>query len=255
MRVFAKADRTYNDFKNINIASAALGFREFGIEVIKYHNMKDIMDIHEYGDICLDGVGQVRYMYNHYDIETPDYGYPEVLKDFYGRTFWNSTLNTVYGDSKQWGILIKPVENKLFTGKVVNSLKDFVGLGNAYEDIPIICSDVVNIQAEWRGFIRYDKLIDIRPYNGDWRKSFDPKVIEEVLVKFKEWQDRPNGCSIDFGVTDKGQTIVIEVNDGYALGSYGLQPLNYAKLISARSSQLYGIKDDLITVQDIVESY
>ena len=40
-----------------------------------------------------------------------------------------------------------------------------------------------------------------------------------------------------------------------ALGCYGLQPLNYAKLISARSSQLYGIKDDLITVQDIVESY
>jgi len=51
MKVFAKMDKTYNEFKNINIASSALGFREFGIEVIKYHNMEDVMDIHEYGDI------------------------------------------------------------------------------------------------------------------------------------------------------------------------------------------------------------
>ena len=31
MRVFAKVDRTYNDFKNINIASAALGFMDYNL--------------------------------------------------------------------------------------------------------------------------------------------------------------------------------------------------------------------------------
>ena len=38
--------------------------------------------------------------------------------------------------------------------------------------------------------------------------------------------------------------ILIEVNDGYALGSYGLFYLDYAKLLSARWAELIGIQDE-----------
>lgn len=38
---------------------------------------------------------------------------------------------------------------------------------------------------------------------------------------FVGFSDAPNGYGIDFGVTDDGRTLLIEVNDGYALGSYG----------------------------------
>ncbi|WP_238996654.1 ATP-grasp domain-containing protein [Paenibacillus pinistramenti] len=48
----------------------------------------------------------------------------------------------------------------------------------------------------------------------------------------------PNGYAVDIGLTDKGETLLIEVNDGYALGQYGLNTLDYAKLLSARWSEL-----------------
>ena len=51
-------------------------------------------------------------------------------------------------------------------------------------------------------------------------------------------------CSIDIGVTDKNETIVIECNDAYALGAYGLTDVDYAKFISARWAQILH-RDDI----------
>jgi hypothetical protein len=66
-------------------------------------------------------------------------------------------------------------------------------------------------------------------------------VIENAVSEYK---NAPNGYAIDFGVTDDGRTLLIEVNDGYALGSYGLFYLDYAKLLSARWAQLTDTMDE-----------
>ncbi|SHJ63651.1 protein of unknown function [Clostridium cavendishii DSM 21758] len=67
------------------------------------------------------------------------------------------------------------------------------------------------------------------------------KIIQEVISKFTS---APNGYAIDFGLTDKGETLLIEVNDGYALGYYGLFNLEYAKLLSARWAELTNTVDE-----------
>jgi len=215
-------------------------------------HLKDIMKSHEYGDICLDGVNQVKCIYGKYSIVPPDIDYPDVLSVYYGRKFWKSTLNTIYNNRDKWNIFIKPVEDKLFTGKVIKKASDFRGMDSEFGDVDILCSDIVDIKAEWRCFIRYDKILDIRLYCGDWRYSYNPRIIEEAVKEFIYWKDRPFGCSIDFGVTSSGETIIVEVNDGYSLASYGLQTLDYARLISARNSQLYNVKDDLVSVCDVL---
>lgn len=43
--------------------------------------------------------------------------------------------------------------------------------------------------------------------------------------------------------TDDGRTLLVEVNDGYALGCYGLQHNLYAKLLAARWAELVGVPD------------
>lgn len=50
---------------------------------------------------------------------------------------------------------------------------------------------------------------------------------------------------MDFGVTEDGRTILIEVNDGYSLGAYGLEPTLYTRLLTARWAELNGT-DDII---------
>lgn len=49
---------------------------------------------------------------------------------------------------------------------------------------------------------------------------------------------------MDFGVTNTGATILVEVNDGYSLGNYGLDSLLYAKLLSARWTELTNTIDE-----------
>ena len=45
-------------------------------------------------------------------------------------------------------------------------------------------------------------------------------------------------------ITDDNRTLLIEVNDGYALGCYGLFYIDYAKLLSARWAELTGTEDE-----------
>ena len=51
-------------------------------------------------------------------------------------------------------------------------------------------------------------------------------------------------CAIDIGVTASKETILVECNDAYALGSYGLTDFKYAKFISARWSQILEREDE-----------
>lgn len=57
--------------------------------------------------------------------------------------------------------------------------------------------------------------------------------------------DAPAGCAIDMGVTSGGRTLLVEVNDGYALGCYGMDSVAYALLLAARWAELVGVEDEL----------
>ena len=58
-------------------------------------------------------------------------------------------------------------------------------------------------------------ILSVRPYKGDWHKHYDYNVIENAV---KEFSAAPAGYAIDFGITGDERTLLIEVNDGYALG-------------------------------------
>lgn len=53
----------------------------------------------------------------------------------------------------------------------------------------------------------------------------------------------PAGCALDFGITDDGQTLLIEFNDGFSLGNYGVEPTLYAILLTARWAEINGTED------------
>ncbi|MFD0696220.1 ATP-grasp domain-containing protein [Paenibacillus sp. GCM10027628] len=65
--------------------------------------------------------------------------------------------------------------------------------------------------------IQTSYVLDIRRYKGNWRVHFDYKVVENAVSQFKF---APHGYAIDFGLTDKGEMLLIKVNDWYALGNY-----------------------------------
>lgn len=251
MKVYVKCKKDRNTGIFIghseNFTKAIYGFRELGAEIIPYQMLSEVYDVVTKEDIVIDYITQCETIFKKFgydDVHVDDY--PDCLRKYLGRKIWCDTINSISSDEKKWsaGWFVKPVKSKAFTGKIIQSINDLVGCGNCDEDYEVICSEAIDIRREWRAFIYYDELYDIRPYKGDYHYTYDPKVIDQILHDFKTWKDRPVACSVDIGVTASHQTILIECNDAYSLGSYGLVDFKYAKFISARWSQIFEREDE-----------
>ena len=173
MKIWAKI-RANGEYHSPNISHAVAGFRELGAEIVKYEKIDTIYDIVTEDDIVLDYIDQCLTIFNKFGIHPHMPDYPDVLKKYLKRCIWTDTINSINSNPDKWGVFVKPVKEKAFTGKVVNEPKDFVGCGSCYENYKVYCSEVLDIKREWRGFMYYDKLIDLRPYTGDWQYNYNP---------------------------------------------------------------------------------
>ena len=238
---------------NINIANAMFGFREMGAELIPYHSLDEIYEKVERNDIVLDYLNQCNAIFHKFGVDPYLPDYPDVFRNYLGRKVWHDMINSIANDERKWsaGYFVKPVRGKVFTGKIISSISDLVGCGNWSEDYEVLVSEPLKILAEWRCFILYDRLLDVRPYGlllDDSRNGYyyhyDAAVLRRMLTTFEKWPDRPAACAMDICYTAEGKTLLVEFNDAYALGSYGLPEIYYAKMISARWSQLLQRDDE-----------
>ena len=135
----------------------------------------------------------------------------------------------------------KPVQNKLFTGMVfdlmtISSLKDLS------EDTELIIATPFRgkIQSEWRCYVHLNKILDIRNYSGDqWilpKKEYVEFVIKENYETF------PDSYTIDIGILENGSNVVIEFNDGWSTGNYGIDNSDYYKYLRSRYFQIVRAK-------------
>lgn len=235
-----------------NFAAAMYGFRELGAEIAPYHTIDEIYERVEREDIVLDYIEQCNTIFRKFGVTPSVPDYPDVLRPFLGRKMWTDTIDNISHDEAKWsaGYFVKPIKSKAFTGKIIASVADLVGCGNYSEDYEVLVSESIEILAEWRGFIRYDELLDLRPYGLLLRPKhpgyfyhYDSKVVIRMMEAFQRWEGRPAACSMDICCTSDGRTLLVECNDAYSLGSYGLPNIIYAKFIAARWAQLLGYED------------
>ena len=195
-------------------------------------------------NIAVGGIGFVKsrleYLGYLHKLQT-GFDYPTELRNYLGREIWTSTIDEV--SQTLPNIFIKPkdeIKQKFFTGLVINSSKDLIGKGIQGENYEVWCSELIHPVAEFRVFVRYGEILDVRQYNGDYTLNPDYKIIENCIQDFTS---SPRAYGIDFCVTKEGKTLLLEVNDGFSLGDYGLNFLNYAKLNYTRWSELVECKD------------
>ncbi len=239
MRVYIRT--SHNGFPETEAEYTAYqGFQALGIMPEFYTKDEDLEICSPY-DLIVGRVSTVTKKLHSLGVDVPEYDYPAELNEYLGRHIWEDTLESVLKKEETWPLFVKPIKDKAFTGFILRSENDVPRLYRATMEEPVLCSELVSFEAEWRAFVRYGNVIDVRPYSGDWRKHFDTRVIESAVDRFIT---APAGYAIDFGITDKGETVLVEVNDGFALGTYGIEPVQYAKLLSARWSELVGIHDE-----------
>lgn len=217
---------------------ARRGFWTLGVETAPYYGFGDVEKIEDLGRT----VGVAGYIGDvHSALKKlgktipPNVDYPDELTDFLGRRIWTGTLAEVRASTKP--LFVKPCEHKAFTGFVWNNDRESrMRIVTQHDDTPVFIADPVEFVAEYRSFVLYEKAIDCRRYKGDWSKAPNRDKVEAGVRAMKK--TGPHAFCLDWGVTADGETVLVEMNEGYAFGHYGLPPVSYARMLSARWHQM-----------------
>lgn len=176
--------------------------------------------------------------------------YPESLAKFFHRTIWQSSLGkleaTLY-QGRNKPIFAKPANrSKRFTGKIFDSFHDLWVVSRVSRQEKIWCSEVVYWLNEYRVYLIKDRnsdsqIVGIYPYNLEQHKTvekIDLSIVREAIQCLDDAGESVAGYALDFGILETGETALIEMNDGFSLGNYGLSDRLYTNLILARWEEL-----------------
>lgn len=166
---------------------------------------------------------------------------PACLVKYRGRKVWPSTwgeLRAKYGkNGPPAPLFVKPAKrNKGFPSMALYNADDMQSAASLPDTHEVLVAEYVLFASEWRCFVCQGQILELCHYMGDMFCFPDPKVIHAALEDFGA--DAPAGYAIDFGVLSDGRTVLVEVNDGYSLGSYGLNSVEYSTLLEARWLEL-----------------
>ena len=224
---------------NEDCEAAYNGFTKLGIECVLFSSNEELEQRSE-EDIVVGGMLIMEHVFNEFEIKLPVYNYPEELNKYLGRQIKVIKLKDLNEDMLP--VFIKPVEEKIARGIVAESLEDLKEYESLNPEAEIICSEPVRLVSEWRCFVRYGEVIGIQFYNGDINIKPDSSII---CAAVSDYTEIPAACSLDFGVTEERNNILIEMNDGFTIGAYGLNDELYAKFLMTRWAEIVGIDDPL----------
>ena len=195
-------------------------------------------------------VGSVEFVRNAMHVagiaEPENLSYQEAIQRFLGRKIHRIRAGHVLG---KW--FVKPVATKLFTGfvfdssleKTAYSLADQVSLASfsrVPSDTPVWICEPVNFVCEWRYYVQDGAVIGSARYDPDGSDNA-PEPHQEVVFECIAASGIDTPFAADFGVLDDGRTVLVELNDFWALGLYegAITPSQYMKALHKRWSSLF----------------
>lgn len=217
---------------------ARRGFWTMGVETAPFFWVDDIDALEDLGPT----VGVAGYIGDvHRGLEKlgkaipPNVDYPVELTEFLGRFIRVGTLGEVRASIHP--LFVKPCAHKAFSGFVWRpDHESRMRVVTHDSDTPVFIADPIELVAEYRSCVLYEKVIDCRLYKGDWSKAPNRDVVDAAVRAMRK--TGPHAYCLDWGVTSEGKTVLVEMNEGYAFGHYGLHPVSYARMLSARWHQM-----------------
>jgi len=231
---------------NQNTYAAADGFNQMGVRIKPFRafdeiNLKDMPDLGDEAIVC-GNIGDVLQALKLIGIAAPaSLDYPEHLSWMVKRQIATVTLEDVR--QTKVPVFVKPIAQKLFTGFVFDPEDPICGLNVAVypDETSCLMSDVVNFVSEWRCFVRHHAIQGVKHYKGDWTKSPSADNLGVAMALGKS-AGMPDAYALDLGVvqdpiTGAEHTQLVEANEGFALGGYGLASIVYARFLETRWEQ------------------
>lgn len=215
--------------------SAYMGFREKQADIIFFEDIEEVPASRR--NIVVAYIEDTNKYLERMGIEPKKaLNIPKEIEMYAGREIRYMTMTEFKVDS-QLPIFVKPARrSKEFQAGVLTKQesKDIFFKEHS-DDTPVLVSEVVDFISEYRGYVIDGILKGIKHYMGDFRVFPDMNVVDAAIAAYTT---QPAGYSIDFGVTKDGRTLLIECNDGWSLGNYGLNDVTYSTLLAKRWIQL-----------------
>lgn len=215
----------------------------------------DVTSLPSHADALANGalpVGSVEFVIEAVHVlgceEPGPLSYPDCLAPLLRREVRLGTLGDLCSRS-----FVKAVRTKLFTGFVWDPVgqvsehdaEQLAILSWLPAGTPVWTAQPVEFLSEWRYYVCSGELLGLGRYDrhgADNAPSPDQDVLAAAIAAFGASADAPVSYAIDLGVLSTGETALVEVNDGFALGLYGrsLRPVDYLRLLTARWRQIAG---------------
>lgn len=229
-----------------NVESAEKGLKRLGYQIQGFEASKLQKAPLDRKTIVKGSIHTVRMALHYLGLPQPEnLDIPESLRKYTHRKVWNTTLGAVRKASKP--VFIKPAAvQKGFVGHVFNARPYENGHHYDYQtdslpsNYKILASEVVNFETEWRVYVLKGQILGVRTYEGGYmgNASPSPKFLNRMIEDFKE---APVAYAMDVGKirSPKGTVFgLVEVNEGFSLGNYGIPHIQYARMVEARWKEM-----------------
>lgn len=196
-------------------------------------------------------VGSVEFVTAYMRLEgmrLPDpLSYPPGCEPFLARDIQTQTVRSVLLSKR--AVFVKPVQTKLFNGFVYSASaspalctehdrEQIEALLRLDGDIPVYVSDVMDLWSEWRYYVQGGRVIGRSRYDAGADDA--PEPDEDTVMACIDAMGIQHPFALDMGVTCEGSTVLIEVNDAWAIGLYrgAMKPQAYLGFLCARWDSL-----------------
>lgn len=188
-------------------------------------------------DMCVGSVQATTRFFSIAGIKTPEsITYPVELEQFLGRSIEKKSLSEI--KSIDLPLFIKPADEiKKFTGDVFSKeshLENLRIFDKCDNDTQVWTSEVLEFETEYRVFVSNGVIYGMKHYKGDFALMINMEKVKEMVLAYKNC---PSAYTLDVGLVN-GETVLVEVNDMWAIGSYGLEGRDYALLCARRMKEI-----------------
>jgi hypothetical protein len=210
------------------------------IEGIEVQNFEDSFEVT--GDpynIIVGSVEESRKWLLDNGYDCPEQININIFKDFLVRDSKIISFDDL--QNQKYPLFVKPASQiKAFTGFTCKKYDDYFWFSEEYRG-DLIIQETVDIVSEYRAFVRKQDIIGLQYYSGDFL-SFPDKDFIKKCLKFAVDNLSLHAFTLDFGVLSDGSTVLIEPNDGWAIGNYGLDSRDYYNFVRDRWLQITRIR-------------
>lgn len=214
-----------------------------GFEIVPFDGtfLDDFIERTVFGpdDVLVGSVEATVAFWKELNFEIPSYiGYPVEFENALSRAI---TLCMFEDMDLEFPCFIKPAKDvKLFTGFVIENMASYKQLHLTCPELKpetvVYVSEVIDFVSEYRCFVHNGELVGMKHYAGDYTIFPEMGQVREML-KIK-WPNMPVSYTLDVAVDDGGWVYLVEINDFWAIGGYGLDGKTYVRMLVDRFQEI-----------------